>query len=103
MKRNLYSVAVRIDVPQEGNVIVPAETPEHAKELVLRKFDNEKNVEILDVFDMRDEAPEGMIKVLGGMDAVERMADETELEVMDDDEANKESAAESGANKPVLN
>jgi hypothetical protein len=67
MKRKMYSVTVRFDSPTEGVIVVPAEDMDHAKKLIAERFAAEKNVEIVDIFDMED-APKSM-KDAFGLDA----------------------------------
>jgi len=51
-----YNVTVRFDDPMGGVVTVAASSPEEAKKKLLAMFQNHRNVEITDVYDL-DDAP----------------------------------------------
>ncbi len=53
-ERNAYNVSLTFDVPTQGSIVVAAFSEEEAKELVSKMFANQKNVNIIDIFDLKD-------------------------------------------------
>jgi hypothetical protein len=49
-KREIFYATIKFDNPFEAIVTIAARDEAHARELVLKQFDQRKNLEIVDVF-----------------------------------------------------
>lgn len=52
--RNVYNISTTFDIPMEGVVTIAAENEDQAKKIMLEMFKARKNVEVVDIYDIKD-------------------------------------------------
>ncbi len=83
---NVYSVTVTFLSPEQGNARVIARDPEHAKELALEMLKHVKEVEIVNIVDVRDiVVPEDIAKQMQEIESALAEYEEVSAELEESD------------------